>query len=174
MLRGGEGHLEVAKNLYYARRKISHLVLALKPFGCLPSMQSDAVQASLVERFPEVSFLPIETSADGEIHAYSRVQMALSEAKAKAASEFERARDSAAHSLDEIRDFVAQHVELRHALYPIPRHPGVISTAANFLLHVDQLMLSGSLRDPCLLAQSDLEVGASALGQVHSTQEMKP
>jgi hypothetical protein len=67
LLRGGEGHLEVAKTLYYARHKVCHLVLALKPFGCLPSVQSDAVQASLVERFPEVSFLPIETSADGEI-----------------------------------------------------------------------------------------------------------
>jgi predicted nucleotide-binding protein (sugar kinase/HSP70/actin superfamily) len=43
MLRGGEGHLEVAKNLYYTRNRKSHMVLALKPFGCLPSMQSDAV-----------------------------------------------------------------------------------------------------------------------------------
>ena len=82
-LRGGEGHLEVGKTLYFTRQKSCHLVLALKPFGCLPSVQSDGVQASLVERFPEVNFLPIETSADGEIHAYSRVQMALSEARAK-------------------------------------------------------------------------------------------
>ena len=174
LLRGGEGHLEVAKTLYYTRRKISHLVLALKPFGCLPSVQSDAVQASLVERFPEVSFLPIETSADGEIHAYSRVQMALSEAKAKASREFERALHSADHSLDEIRAFIAQHAELRHPLYSIPRQPGVISTAANFLLHVDRLMSPRSMRNPYWQAQRESGVEAVVLGQAHSTQEIKP
>jgi predicted nucleotide-binding protein (sugar kinase/HSP70/actin superfamily) len=139
-LRGGEGHLEVAKTLYYSRNHTCHLVLALKPFGCLPSIQSDAVQASLMERFPEVSFLPIETSADGEVHAYSRVQMALAEARAKAAAEFESALQTARHSLEDIRSFVAEYPELRCPSYPIPRRAGVISTAANFLLHADQFM----------------------------------
>jgi hypothetical protein len=139
-LRGGEGYLEVAKTLCYSRNKLCHLVLALKPFGCLPSIQSDAVQASLVERIPEVSFLPIETSADGDVHAYSRVQMALSEARAKAASEFDCALECAHHSLEDIRSFVATHRELRHPLCFIPRRAGVASTAANFLLHTDHLM----------------------------------
>ncbi len=62
MLRGGEGHLEVAKNLYYTRNRKCHMVLALKPFGCLPSMQSDAVQASLMEKTPEMIFLSVETA----------------------------------------------------------------------------------------------------------------
>jgi predicted nucleotide-binding protein (sugar kinase/HSP70/actin superfamily) len=145
-LRGGEGHLEVAKTLYYTRGKSCHLVLALKPFGCLPSVQSDAVQASLVERYPEVSFLPIETSGEGEIHAYSRAQMALSEANSKAAAEFERVVQSVRHPLDEVRSFVAEHPELRHPLHPIPRHSGVTSTAANFLLYADRIM-SWSLLD---------------------------
>jgi len=172
-LRGGEGHLEVAKTLYYTRHKISHLVLALKPFGCLPSVQSDAVQASLVERFPEVSFLPIETSSDGEIHAYSRVQMALSEAKAKASLEFEQALQSASHSLDDIRSYVAEHAELRHPLYPIPRHPGIVSTAANFLLHADQLMSTGSRENASLHPKSIRGVSTSAIGQVRSTEEIE-
>jgi len=139
-LRGGEGHLEVSKTLYYTRNKKCHLVLALKPFGCLPSVQSDGVQASLVENFPEVSFLPVETSADGEIHAYSRVQMALSEARAKASSEFERVLQSTHRPIEEIREFVAESPELRHPLHPIPRQPGVVSTAANFVLYANQLM----------------------------------
>ena len=139
-LRGGEGHLEVSKTLYYTRKKKCHLVLALKPFGCLPSVQSDGVQASLVERFPEVSFLPVETSADGEIHAYSRVQMALSEARAKASSEFERVLESTHRPIEEIREFVAESPELRHPLHPIPHTPGVVSTAASFVLYANQLM----------------------------------
>ena len=169
LLRGGEGHLEVGKTLYYTRHKACHLVLALKPFGCLPSMQSDAVQASLVERFPEVSFLPIETSADGDIHAYSRVQMALSEAKAKASLEFERALQSAHHSLEEIRSFVALHSELRHPLYPIPRRPGIISTAANFLLYADQLMSSHSGKNAIAHPQREHRLSSVAIARAHFT-----
>jgi predicted nucleotide-binding protein (sugar kinase/HSP70/actin superfamily) len=172
-LRGGEGHLEVAKTLYYTRHKFCHMVLALKPFGCLPSVQSDAVQASLVERFPEVSFLPIETSADGEIHAYSRVQMALSEARAKASREFELALQSAQHSLEEIRLFIAEHSELRHPLYPIPRFPGMVSTAANFLLHADRLMSARFTENAGLHPRPHREVSPAALGQIHSTQEIE-
>jgi predicted nucleotide-binding protein (sugar kinase/HSP70/actin superfamily) len=170
-LRGGEGHLEVAKTLYYTRHKVCHLVLALKPFGCLPSVQSDAVQASLVERFPEISFLPIETSADGEIHAYSRVQMALSEARAKAALEFERVLSHARHSLEEIRCFVAEHAELRHPLYSIPRHPGVVSTSANFLLHADRIMSAHSRENAGLNSRRDRGVNSAAMDKIHSTAD---
>jgi predicted nucleotide-binding protein (sugar kinase/HSP70/actin superfamily) len=172
-LRGGEGHLEVAKTLYYTRHKTCHLVLALKPFGCLPSVQSDAVQASLVERFPEVSFLPIETSADGEIHAYSRVQMALSEARAKASLEFEQALQSAHHSLEDIRCFVAEHAELRHALYPIPRRPGIVSTAANFLLHADQLMSARSWKNAGAYPKKVPGVSTSTVSPIRPTQEVE-
>jgi ElaB/YqjD/DUF883 family membrane-anchored ribosome-binding protein len=140
MLRGGEGHLEVAKNLYYTRNRKSHMVLALKPFGCLPSMQSDAVQASLMEKTPEMLFLSVETSGDGEIHAYSRVQMALADAKNKARQEFAEALAKSQHSLDDIRQFVRDRPWLQSPLYRVPHQPGVISTAANFVLHVSELM----------------------------------
>lgn len=172
-LRGGEGHLEVGKTLYYTQHRACHLVLALKPFGCLPSVQSDAVQASLMERFPEVSFLPIETSADGEIHAYSRVQMALSEAREKAVREFEKARKTTHHSLDEIRTFVAAHRELRSPLSSIPRHPGVISTAANFLLYADQLISAHFSEDTSPHSQREHEAYSPVLSQTHSTQEIE-
>ena len=142
-LRGGEGHLEVAKNLYYTTHKLCHMVLAVKPFGCLPSLQSDAVQAGLAERFPEMVFVSVETAAEGEVHAYSRVQMALAEARVKAQSEFENALRSARQPLEEIRRFVAKHPELRSPLFRVTRRSGVVSTAANFVLDVDELM-SGS------------------------------
>jgi predicted nucleotide-binding protein (sugar kinase/HSP70/actin superfamily) len=170
-LRGGEGHLEVGKTLYYTQHRACHLVLALKPFGCLPSVQSDAVQASLVEKFPEVSFLPIETSADGEIHAYSRVQMALSEARAKASLEFKQALKTTRHSLEEIRAFVAAHRELRSPLSSIPRQPGVVSTAANFLLYADRLMSARFTEGTGPHSQREHEVNSSVLSQIHSTQE---
>jgi len=169
-LRGGEGHLEVGKTLYYTQKKACHLVLALKPFGCLPSVQSDAVQAALVERLPEVSFLPVETSADGEIHAYSRVQMALSEARAKATAEFEHVLQTLHHPLDEIRSFVGEHPELRHPLNPIPRHAGITSTAANFLIYADHLM-SRTLTEYATYGLAKHKRCSTILGQIRSTGE---
>ncbi len=170
-VRGGEGHLEVAKTLYYTQKKMCHMVLALKPFGCLPSVQSDGVQASLVERFPEVSFLPVETSADGEIHAYSRAQMALSEARAKASSEFEQVLRSTRRSIEEIREFVADYPELRHPLHPVPRTIGVVSTAANFVLYADRLMSEGRRKRTRSWTWFEQQSNNPALGPISSKGE---
>jgi predicted nucleotide-binding protein (sugar kinase/HSP70/actin superfamily) len=140
LARGGEGHLEVAKNVYYTTNRLCHMVLALKPFGCMPSSQSDGVQSAVVNRFREMIFLPIETSGEGEINAHSRVQMALGEAKIKAKAEFEQALASTGKKLDEIKAYVAEHRELRSPFYPVPRRRGVAGVAANFVLHVSSLM----------------------------------
>ena len=64
------------------------MVLSLKPFGCMPSTQSDGVQSAVSNHYKNMIFLPIETSGEGDVNAHSRVQMALGEAKAKAKAEF--------------------------------------------------------------------------------------
>jgi predicted nucleotide-binding protein (sugar kinase/HSP70/actin superfamily) len=140
LARGGEGYLEVGKNIYYQSNKLCHMVLSLKPFGCLPSMQSDGVQSAVVSRYKDMIFLPIETSGEGEVNAHSRVQMALGEAKTKAKMEFQQALAHTGKRLDDIRAFVAEHSELNHPLYKIPHRPGVAGVAANFVLHVSDLM----------------------------------
>lgn len=140
LARGGEGHLEVGKNVYYTTNRTCHMVLALKPFGCLPSSQSDGVQSAVVNRFRDMIFLPIETAGEGEINAHSRVQMALGEAKIKAKAEFEQALASTGKKLDEIRKYAAKQRELRSPFYPVPRRRGIAGVAANFVLHVNDLM----------------------------------
>lgn len=140
LARGGEGHLEVGKNVYYTTHHLCHMVLAVKPFGCMPSSQSDGVQSAVVNRFREMIFLPIETSGEGEINAHSRVQMALGEAKIKAKAEFEQALASTGKKLDEIKAYIAEHRQLRSPLYPVPRRRGIAGVAANFVLHVSNLM----------------------------------
>ncbi len=85
---GGEGHLEVAKNIYYSNKDLAHMVLSVKPFGCMPSTQSDGAQSAVVSNYKDMIYLPVETSGEGEINAHSRVQMALGEAKNKAKKEF--------------------------------------------------------------------------------------
>lgn len=87
---GGEGHLEVAHLIESVKENISHLVISVKPFGCMPSSAvSDGVQSLVTNRFPEANFLAIETSGEGAANFYSRVQMALFKAKQLAKEEFE-------------------------------------------------------------------------------------
>ena len=137
---GGEGHLEVAKNIYYSNKDMCHMVLSLKPFGCMPSTQSDGVQSAVVNQYKDMIYLPVETSGEGEINAHSRVQMALGEAKVKAREEMERALEQTGRTLDEVRAYAEEHPELQDPLYKVPHAKGVIGTAATFVLHVDELM----------------------------------
>ena len=139
---GGEGHLEVAKNIYYCSRQIAHMVLSLKPFGCMPSTQSDGAQSAVVAHFKDMIFLPIETSGEGEINAHSRVQMALGEAKVKAKAEFEKVLAGSGHDLKEIQNYINEHPEMKGGMYRIPHHEGIAGTAANFVLHVAERMVA--------------------------------
>ena len=140
LARGGEGYMEVGKNVYYTVNHLCHMVLALKPFGCMPSTQSDGVQSRVVNAFKDMIFLPIETSGEGEVNAHSRVQMALAEAKAKARAEFDSVLAQTGKSLDDIREYVAEHPELRSALYKVPHRDAIAGTAAQFAFHVSDLM----------------------------------
>jgi predicted nucleotide-binding protein (sugar kinase/HSP70/actin superfamily) len=133
---GGEGHLEVAKNIYYSHKGLAHMVLALKPFGCMPSTQSDGAQSAVVSNYKDMIYLPVETSGEGEINAHSRVQMALGEAKNKAKKEFAAALEQAGLTLDQCRAWVTAHPESKRPLYQVPHAKGYVSMAANFVLHI--------------------------------------
>ena len=101
---GGEGHLEIAKNIHYTSKKLCHMVLSLKPFGCMPSTQSDGAQAAVISKYSDMIYLPVETSGEGEINAHSRVQMALGEARRKAREEFAEALEATGRTVEEIRE----------------------------------------------------------------------
>ncbi|MFQ5777185.1 MAG: activator of (R)-2-hydroxyglutaryl-CoA dehydratase [Terriglobia bacterium] len=145
---GGEGHLEVAKNIYYSNKGIAHMVLSLKPFGCMPSTQSDGAQSAVVSHYKDMIYIPIETSGEGEINAHSRVQMALGEAKMKAKREFKETVASTGLPLDEIKAYVEKHPELQRPMYRVPPREGVVGTAANFVLHVADLIHGNATLHP--------------------------
>ncbi len=133
---GGEGHLEVAKTLYYHRYRRAHMTLSLKPFGCMPSTQSDGAQAAVLADHPEIRFLAVETAGEGEINAYSRVQMALGEVRDLARRELDEALERNGTSLEAARRYVAERPGLRSPLYPIPYHPEAISRSARLVHHI--------------------------------------
>ena len=132
---GGEGHLEVAKNIYYSNKDLCHMVLSLKPFGCMPSTQSDGAQSAVVSQYKDMIFLPVETSGEGDVNAHSRVQMALGEAKVRAKNEMKSVLDRTGVTLEEVHDFVSEHPEMQRPMYKYGHHKGVVSVAANFVLH---------------------------------------
>jgi hypothetical protein len=66
--------------------------------------------------------------------------MALGEAKTKAKAEFQGAIESTGRALDDIRSFVAERRDLRRPFYHVPHVKGVTGTAAQFVLHVNELM----------------------------------
>ncbi len=137
---GGEGHLEVAKNIYYSNKDLCHMVLSLKPFGCMPSTQSDGAQSAVVSQYKDMIFLPIETSGEGEINAHSRVQMALGEAKAKAKTEFAEALKNTGLTLNECKSYADAHPELKRPMYHIPHRKGVVGTGALLVYHIADRM----------------------------------
>jgi len=137
---GGEGHLEVAKNIYYSNKDLAHMVLSVKPFGCMPSTQSDGAQSAVVSNFKDMIYLPIETSGEGEINAHSRVQMALGEAKNKAKKEFAEVLERTGLTLEDCRAFVEAHPETKRPLYQVPHTKGIVGQAANFVMHIAERM----------------------------------
>ncbi len=139
-LESGEGYMEVAKNIYYHEHNLSHMVMSIKPFGCMPSTQSDGIQVAVVEKYKNMIFLPLETAAEGETNAQSRVLMALSDAHAKAKKELTDARKSVTASMEDMKSYVDSHPQLKSPFYIVPRRKGVVSGAANFLYHVDELI----------------------------------
>jgi len=141
---GGEGHLEVAKNIYYANKSLAHMVMSLKPFGCMPSAQSDGAQAAVTSHFEDMIYIPIETSGEGDVNAHSRAQMALGEAKLKCKQEIQRCTKQSGYSLEQIRAYVDAHPELKKPLQQLPHYEGVVGRAANFVLYVGELMAKDS------------------------------
>jgi predicted nucleotide-binding protein (sugar kinase/HSP70/actin superfamily) len=137
---GGEGHLEVAKNIYYSNKDLCHMVLSLKPFGCMPSTQSDGAQSAVVTKYKDMIFLPIETSGEGDVNAHSRVQMALGEAKVRSKNELNTILGETGVTLEEVREFAAAHPEMQKPMYQFGHRKGVIGVAANFVLHAAERM----------------------------------
>ncbi len=128
---GGEGHLEVAKHIYNVKYRKAHMVLAVKPFGCMPSTQSDGAQTKVLSDYPETIFISIETSGDGEINVKSRVQMKLFEAKKAAEEEFQSILNAYGLSQSEFENLVKSESSFRNPFIRLSSKG--TSTAARFL-----------------------------------------
>ncbi|MFO0741674.1 MAG: 2-hydroxyglutaryl-CoA dehydratase [Labilithrix sp.] len=117
-LRGGEGHMEVGKLIMNVVHSKAHMTLSVKPFGCMPSAGvSDGVQSAITEKFPGTIFCPVETSGDGRVNFYSRVQMYLFKAKQAAQAEYQRALDENGVTREQVKAFLEASPKFRSPFY---------------------------------------------------------
>lgn len=129
---GGEGHLEIAKNILAHKENKAHLVISVKPFGCMPSTQCDGVQVKVMSDYKSGLFIPIETSGDGEVNVKSRIQMKLHEARQKAKDEFAKIAKEAGLTVDSLKKSAASQKGGSGRVRKLPSRVAV--TAGNYLL----------------------------------------
>jgi predicted nucleotide-binding protein (sugar kinase/HSP70/actin superfamily) len=125
-LRGGEGHMEVGKLIMNTIHSKAHMTLSVKPFGCMPSAGvSDGVQSAITEKFPGTIFCPVETSGDGRVNFYSRVQMYLFKAKQVAIAEYDRALEKHGVTREQVKAFLETSPRFASPLYkPVHKYAG--------------------------------------------------
>src|SRR5262249_42536543 len=132
-LDGGEGHMLVGKALYAHLHKQAHMTCELSPYSCMPNTMSIGAMSNVLGRHPDLLYAPIEVKGDAEVHALSRAQMVLTEAKKRARKEFDDVLVNAGLGIEDARALVAKDDRLGRASYALP-HRGVAGTAANAVL----------------------------------------
>lgn len=134
-LNGGEGDMLVGKALWAYHEKKSHMTCELSPYACMPNTMSIGAMAAVIGKYPDLLYAPLEIKGDAEVHALSRCQMILAEAKKRAQREFEQVLERTALTVDELRSALEADPQLKLGTFPIPRY-GVVGTAANLALHI--------------------------------------
>jgi predicted nucleotide-binding protein (sugar kinase/HSP70/actin superfamily) len=134
-LRGGEGHMLIGKALHAYHHKKAHMICELSPYSCMPNTMSVGSMANVLGKYPDLLYAPIEVKGDSEVHALSRCQMILTEAKRRAKTEFDQVLKKTGLTVESIRKFEEHHPELHSATYRVP-HLGHAGMAANYVQHL--------------------------------------
>src|SRR5258705_9866578 len=139
-LDGGEGDMLVGKTLWSYHKKKAHMICELSPYSCMPNTMSIGAMAGVIGKYPEILYAPLEIKGDAEVHALSRCQMILTEAKKRAQREYDEALTGTKLTEPEVRAYLQAHPEMRKATYLIPHDGTAAGTAAKTVLHVAKKM----------------------------------
>ncbi len=128
-VRGGEAHMEVGKLIHFVEKRLNHMTISVKPFGCMPSSGvSDGVQSLIIKKWPEAIFIPIETTGEAAVNAYSRVQMMLFKARQRTSAEFQEALQKTGMDETTFRQRVQGSWRWRHPFLRPPHKKAGIAT----------------------------------------------
>lgn len=139
-LAAGEGDTLIGKALWVHLNRKAHMICELSPYGCMPNTMSVGAMSAVLGEHPDLLYAPLEIKGDSEVHALSRCQMILTEAKRRAQHEYERALERGGLTTEKARRLVEAHPEMKRALYHVP-HLGAAGTAANLVLALSRRRL---------------------------------
>ncbi len=134
-MNGGEGDMLIGKALWAYHHKKAHMICELSPYSCMPNTMSVGAMAAVIGRYPDLLYAPVEVKGDAEVHALSRCQMILTEAKKRAQTEYQETLERSGFTETSLREALDSHPEMKSATYRVP-HYGVVGTAANLILHL--------------------------------------
>ena len=134
-LSGGEGDMLIGKALWAHTHNRAHMVCELSPYSCMPNTMSIGAMAGAVGQHPDLLYAPIEVKGDAEVHALSRCQMILTEAKKRAIREYVKVMEKTGLDPEAVGRVLDENPAMRKATYHVP-HMGVAGTAAGTMLHV--------------------------------------
>jgi predicted nucleotide-binding protein (sugar kinase/HSP70/actin superfamily) len=141
---GGEGDMLVGKALWSHLNKKAHMICELSPYACMPNTMSVGAMAGAVAKHPDLLYAPLEIKGDAEVHALSRCQMILTEAKKRAKSEFADALVRTGMTAETARARLDHAPAIKKATYRVP-HADAVGTGANLVLHLAQGAFSGKV-----------------------------
>jgi predicted nucleotide-binding protein (sugar kinase/HSP70/actin superfamily) len=132
---GGEGDMLIGKALWSIKHHKAHMICELSPYSCMPNTMSIGAMAAVIGKHPDLLYAPLEIKGDAEVHALSRCQMILTEAKKRAQQEYETVLEKTGFTPEKARELLDARPELRRATWRLPRY-GVTGTAANMVAHL--------------------------------------
>ena len=135
-LSGGEGDMLVGKALWTHQKKKAHMICELSPYACMPNTMSIGAMAGVTGKYPDLLYAPIEIKGDAEVHALSRCQMILTEAKKRAIREFVEVMERTGLTPEEAKPLLDAQSRMNRATYRIPQTGEAAGMAANTLLHL--------------------------------------
>jgi predicted nucleotide-binding protein (sugar kinase/HSP70/actin superfamily) len=136
-LSGGEGDMLVGKALWAHLNKKAHMICELSPYACMPNTMSVGAMAGVLGKHPDLLYAPIEVKGDAEVHALSRCQMILAEAKKRAITEYVKVMEMTDLTPEDAKKQLDATPHMKRATYPLPRK-GAAGVAASLLLHLAQ------------------------------------
>ena len=134
-LSGGEGDMLIGKSIWAHIHHKAHMICELSPYSCLPNTMSIGAMAAVLGKHPDLLYAPLEIKGDSEVHALSRCQMVLTEAKTRARKEYEQALEGSGLTEDKARELMDRRPEMKSPFWIVPDH-GAAGTAANVVLEL--------------------------------------
>jgi predicted nucleotide-binding protein (sugar kinase/HSP70/actin superfamily) len=108
-LNGGEGDMLIGKALWAHLRKKAHMTCELSPYSCMPNTMSIGAMGAVLGKHPDLLYAPLEIKGDAEVHALSRCQMILTEAKQRAQKEFQEVLTKTNLTEEKLREIADSH-----------------------------------------------------------------